>query len=84
LWAYRFTNSLQLFSVPQRLDEITLSTTKTTEKPELLSFNLSLTNQQKQQRENVVLPHLEAQKETPIIHYTPDDGDDFDEEVFIF
>ena len=73
---------MDLFPVPQRLDETIFSAPKTPEKTDNLSFNLSLTDQQKEQRENVVLPHMEAQKETPVIHYTPDDGDDFDDEVF--
>ncbi|GAA5798392.1 hypothetical protein HPULCUR_003794 [Helicostylum pulchrum] len=55
-----------------------------------LSFNLSLTDQQRQQKENLVLPYLKAQqlevsmdeekKNSGLIYYDPDAADDFDDE----
>ncbi|KAI9193308.1 Elongator complex protein 5 [Polychytrium aggregatum] len=49
-----------------------------------LSFNLTLTDEQRQAKDQVVLPYLEAQHESEstggTIHYDPDEDDDFDEE----
>lgn len=56
-----------------------------------LSFNLSLTEEQRKQKENLVLPYLKAQQlevsmdeekksHTGLIYYDPDAADDFDDE----
>lgn len=54
-----------------------------------LSFNLSLTEEQRKAKENLVLPYLKAQqlevsideeKKTGLIYYDPDAADDFDDE----
>ncbi|KAL7752894.1 Elongator complex protein [Sorochytrium milnesiophthora] len=49
-----------------------------------LSFNLNLTDGQREARAAVVLPYLKAQQqdsgEGGDIHYHPDEGDDFDDE----
>ena len=55
-----------------------------------LSFNLSLTDEQRKQKENLVLPYLKAQqlaevsideeKKSGLIYYDPDAADDFDDE----
>ncbi|KAI8054458.1 Elongator complex protein 5 [Syncephalis plumigaleata] len=54
-----------------------------------LSFNLNLTDEQRQAKEKLLLPYLQAQDNTPTgkatsgstsIYYTPDSDDDFDEE----
>lgn len=44
------------------------------------SMNFTLTEQQKTQRANVVLPYLEAQNDDGFIHYQPDEDDDYDDE----
>lgn len=53
-----------------------------------LSFNLSLTDNQRKAKENVVLPFTKVQQGTPetqqvgggLIYYEPDAADDFDDE----
>lgn len=54
-----------------------------------LSFNLSLTDEQRKTKENLVLPYLKAQqlevsideeKKSGLIYYDPDAADDFDDE----
>lgn len=47
-----------------------------------LSFNLSLTDDQKKARADVQLPYLKAQEteQKAVITYHPDEADDFDEE----
>ncbi len=49
-----------------------------------MSFNLSLTEEQKQARSNVVLPYMKAQVSTMgtggTIFYEPDAADDYDDE----
>lgn len=55
-----------------------------------LSFNLSLTDEQRKAKENLVLPHYKAQqlevgieeqkKQGGLIYYDPDAADDFDDE----
>lgn len=54
-----------------------------------LSFNLSLTDEQRKQKEDLVLPYIKAQqfevsmdeeKKTGLIYYDPDAADDFDDE----
>ncbi|KAJ1985679.1 hypothetical protein H4R33_003837 [Dimargaris cristalligena] len=45
-----------------------------------LSFNLTLTDQQREAKNNLVLPYVNEQSASGAIIYQPDDGDDFDEE----
>ena len=45
-----------------------------------VSFNLNLTDNQREARSNVQLPYMQAQKQPAVIFYAPDDADDFDEE----
>ncbi|KAI9025049.1 Elongator complex protein 5 [Phycomyces nitens] len=52
-----------------------------------LSFNLSLTDEQRKTKENLVLPYMKAQNEVQVdgqasgtIYYEPDAADDFDDE----
>lgn len=54
-----------------------------------LSFNLSLTEEQRKAKENLILPHYKAQqlevsideeKKQGLIYYDPDAADDFDDE----
>ncbi|KAI9291123.1 hypothetical protein K502DRAFT_153338 [Neoconidiobolus thromboides FSU 785] len=48
-----------------------------------LSFNLSLTDKQKEAKEQVKLPYLatsQSELKLGTIHYHPDDNDDFDED----
>ncbi|KAI8901809.1 hypothetical protein BC833DRAFT_617304 [Globomyces pollinis-pini] len=78
----QFNFNLPKFSIipDQSIDETEIKKPDPTAN---LSFNLSLTDQQKQQKENLVLPYLAAQETTAtsgLIHYTHDEGDDFDEE----
>jgi Elongator subunit Iki1 len=47
------------------------------------AMNLGLTDEQRKQKDSVVLPYLEAQKEEEsngLIHYQPDNLDDYDDE----
>ncbi|KTW26679.1 hypothetical protein T552_02687 [Pneumocystis carinii B80] len=48
-----------------------------------INFNLTLTDKQKKQKENVILPHFKSQtiyQPESLIFYTPDSEDDLDEE----
>ncbi|KAI9310471.1 Elongator complex protein 5 [Dichotomocladium elegans] len=62
-------------AVPQQSDPMTN-----------LSFNLSLTDDQRRAKDNVVLPYMNVQQQdhtqhsTGTIYYEPDAGDDFDDE----
>nr|XP_045617159.1 elongator complex protein 5-like isoform X1 [Procambarus clarkii]XP_045617160.1 elongator complex protein 5-like isoform X1 [Procambarus clarkii] len=44
------------------------------------TFNLSLTDDQRVAKNNLLLPHTRIQSQGGEIHYTPDDVDDWDEE----
>jgi hypothetical protein len=61
----------------------TIDAEKTVEAKEVefnVSMNVALTQQQRDQKDNLILPYLEAQRDTGLIQYQPDEHDDYDEE----
>jgi hypothetical protein len=61
----------------------TIDVEKTVEAKEVefnVSMNVALTQQQRDQKDNLILPYLEAQRDTGLIQYQPDEHDDYDEE----
>jgi hypothetical protein len=76
---YSITGSeeLQIYAVPSR--PIPKLNIKKSPLENDLSFNLNLSESEKRAKDGLALPYMAAQT-TSIIHYTPDEGDDYDEQ----
>lgn len=85
----KFSTVDELRGIEEDLAKLDVKENETGEQPDPtanLSFNLRLTDAQKEARERVVLPYMKAQEQDGVevqkmgtIYYEPDD-DDYDEE----
>ncbi|KAF9326355.1 hypothetical protein BG006_010200 [Podila minutissima] len=62
------------------IDRLDLEESQTADPAANLSFNLNLTQEQRQAKNDTVLPYLKTQESTGAIYYEPDAADDFDDD----
>ncbi|KAF9296607.1 hypothetical protein BGZ74_010247 [Mortierella antarctica] len=62
------------------IDKLDLEESQTADPAANLSFNLNLTQEQRQAKNDTVLPYLKTQESSGAIYYEPDAADDFDDD----
>ncbi|KAG0337904.1 hypothetical protein BG004_007443 [Podila humilis] len=62
------------------IDKLDLEESQTADPAANLSFNLNLTEEQRQAKNDTVLPYLKTQETSGAIYYEPDAADDFDDD----
>ncbi|KAF9373203.1 hypothetical protein CPB97_000725 [Podila verticillata] len=62
------------------IDKLDLEESQTADPAANLSFNLNLTEEQRQAKNHTVLPYLKTQESSGAIYYEPDAADDFDDD----